>query len=120
MSDQTTGPDASGDAGKSTDYRAKYDGIQRALQTKVNDFAAKEQAWQAERSEYEAKIARLAEYEAREAQAREEADAERLYQSLKDHFEPEPTPRGQNSSREFRPREEPFDAVKELREVFNP
>jgi hypothetical protein len=42
MSDQTTGPDASGDA--APDYAAKHNGLQQAFQKRTNEFAAKEQA----------------------------------------------------------------------------
>lgn len=89
MGDQTTGPDASGDAG-SPDYAAKYNGLQQAFQKRTNEFAAKEQAWTQEKADYEAKAAKLAEYEAREQAAIEEQNARAEYEALQDRFAEEP------------------------------
>ena len=79
------------------DYRAKYNGIQAAYQKRQNEVAAQEAGWQAERSAYEAKIAKLAEYEAREAQANEAATAQAEYEALRARFEPEPPTPWQHS-----------------------
>ena len=94
MSDQTTGPGASGDAGTTPDYAAKYNGLQAAFQKRTNEFAAREQAWEAERAEHEAKAARLAEYEARDAAADEERRARQEFDSLSARFAPTPMSHG--------------------------
>jgi septal ring factor EnvC (AmiA/AmiB activator) len=92
MSDQTTGPDASGDAGNAQgpDYAAKYNGLQAAFQKRQNEWSAKEQAFEQERADHEAKAARLAEYEAREAAEREEQAAEAQFEALSERFAPTP------------------------------
>ena len=99
MSDQTTTPDASGDAGQ-PDYAAKYNGLQAAFQKRTNEFASKEQAWETEKADYEAKVAKLAEYEAREQADQEEAAAQRQYEALRERFAPQsPAPMRHNEAR---------------------
>lgn len=88
MGDQTTGPDASGDA--APDYAAKYNGLQQAFQKRTNEFAEREQAWTTEKADYEAKAAKLAEYEAREQAALEEQNARAEYEALQARFEEDP------------------------------
>ena len=89
MSDQTTGPGASGDAG-TPDYKAKYDGLMAAFSKRQNEFAAREQAMESERADAAAKAARLAEFEAKEQAATEEAAAEAQYEALRTRFEQDP------------------------------
>jgi hypothetical protein len=104
--DNTTGSDASGSAEPTIDsYVQKYNGLQSAFQRKVNEWTRQEQAWQSERSEYEAKLAKLAEYEARDAEAAEEATLEAEFERLRERFDPEPTPLRHNESRSSGPRE---------------
>jgi hypothetical protein len=99
----TTSPADSGDAGTNgqptePDYAAKYNGLQSAFQKRQNEWAQKEQSWASERSEFEAKMARLAEYETRDAAEREEREMEAQYEALRERFEPgAPTPRNPNS-----------------------
>ena len=113
MSDQTTGPDASGDA---PDYAAKYNGLQQAFQKRTNEFAVKEQGWAAKEAEYEAKLARLAELDAKEQAAIEEENARTQYEALAARFEEEPpTPEslGNKRSAPARPREESLADTKD-------
>lgn len=102
MTDQssTSSADASGDAGNAPDYRAKYDGLQAAFQKRQNDWTQREQAFETERADYEAKVAKLAEYEAREAQEREEAQMQSQYEALKERFDPNPRPMVHNEARD--------------------
>jgi predicted nuclease with TOPRIM domain len=88
MGDQSTGPDASGEG--TQDYAAKYNGLQQAFQKRQNEIALKEQAWAAKEAEYEAKMARLTELEAKEQAAVEEANARAQYEALQARFEEEP------------------------------
>jgi hypothetical protein len=84
MSDQTTGPDgASGDAGSAPDYQAKYNGLQAAFQKRQNEWAQREQDFETERADYEAKASKLAEYEARDQATREEDEADAAYEQRK-------------------------------------
>ena len=60
MTDMATGPRASGDA--DTDYKAKYDGLQRAFNKRHDEFTATSQALESERNraaELEAELAAL-------------------------------------------------------------
>lgn len=91
MSNQSTSPDVSGDVGiPEPDYRAKYDGLQRAFQSKTNEWAREKQTLLDQQSAYEARIAKVAEYEAQVAAAAEEAEALARYERDRQRFEPEP------------------------------
>lgn len=99
MSNQTTGPEASGDAGSNSapDYKAKYDGLQSAFQKRQNEWLQKEAEWAVKQAEHEAQAERWAEYEAKEAAAAEEKAQQEQYEALKAKFEPEPPTPGQHS-----------------------
>jgi hypothetical protein len=93
--DDTTGPGATGDAGP--DYERKYKGLQTAFQERQKEWATKEQTFEAQTAETEAKLARLAEYEARETAEREAAEFEAAHEQwAQDH---NPTPGRHNEAR---------------------
>jgi hypothetical protein len=108
MSDMTTGSaDASGDAG-ATDYERKYAGAQIALNRKHDELTAAQRAAQEASDKAAGLEAELARYRAAEDAGREEEEAERLYESLKSRFDPEPPqPMRHNEARSSRTREEP-------------
>jgi hypothetical protein len=115
----TTTPDVQGDAG-SNDWEARYRGLQSVLNKRTDELGAAKAAHDSLRAQYEGELAELAQFRARHEaegiEARERAEFERL----RGVFEEEPpTPRGQNASREFRQREEPFDAHTALDNIFN-
>jgi hypothetical protein len=78
MDDQPTGSGASGDG--TPDYAAKYNGLMSAFGKRTSEFADKEAAYEAKIADLEAKASRLAEFEAAEAAAAEEAEFSRLAQ----------------------------------------
>jgi hypothetical protein len=98
MSEDSSTPDASGDAGNAPDWQAKYAGMNRLAQERTAEAkTAKERAERAE--------AELAVYKAREAHALEEQNAQAEYERLRERFEDEyapPTPLRHNEARDTR------------------
>jgi len=91
MSDDTTGPAASDESGQ-PDYQAKYNGLMRAFSKRTSEFSEQEQAWATERETLAAQAAKGAEYEAREAADRAEAEELENARELVAKYEKEPPP----------------------------
>jgi len=91
MSDDTTGPAASDESGQ-PDYQAKYNGLMRAFSKRTSEFAEQESAWATERDTLAAQAAKGAEYEAREAADRAEAEELENARELVAKYEKEPPP----------------------------
>lgn len=100
MEPQTTGSaDASANSGQPDNYQAKYNGLMSAFGKRQNEWAQREAEMSGQIEELTAKTAKLAEYEAREAAEREEAEAQAQYEQLRERFAtPRPTPSNPNES----------------------
>jgi len=92
-------PQGTASGERTPDFQAKYNGLQSAFQKRTNEWAAKETAWAEEREQLAAAVARGAEYEAREAAERVEAEELAKYEALRKRFETEPpAPMNPNAS----------------------
>lgn len=100
MTDQTAGSaDASGDSG--TDYQARYNGLNAAFQRRTNEWNAEKVQFESQIADLQSKADKVAEYEARDAAAREEAEALAQFNALKERFSTEP-PAPQNPNEQNR------------------
>ena len=99
MSDDKTTPTP--ETGDQENWEQRYVGLQKVVAKRDADLAARQAALDALTAEHEAIEAELAEKRQAEADAREEAEAAKQYEALKERFEAAPPrPVGNNPVRE--------------------
>src|SRR4051794_29290520 len=111
MTDMTTGSaDASGDAGEPDNYKAKYDGLQRAFNKRHDEFTTTSKALETATERQAELEAELSAYRARDAEANQEERDRQAYEALRTRFEEEPpSPLRHNERRDTGAREDKPD-----------
>lgn len=99
----TTPPPANGDTTNEQDnWQERYGGLQKVLSNRDTELTTATAELDRLRAEHEQAIADLATYRQREVDTSEEDLARQQFEALKDRFEPNPKPIGNNPARPAR------------------